>query len=165
MKIRIAKYQDLEAIVNIYNQAIASGLKTADITPFTVEERKDWFQRHNPEKYPILVAEKDGMIIGYATISAYRPGREALRYTAEVSFYIDFNHHRKGIASGLMQTAIDMCPKLQIKTLFAILIETNIGSIKLLEKFGFERWGHLPKVAEFDGTEVGQFYYGLKIEG
>jgi phosphinothricin acetyltransferase len=164
MNIRIAKLEDLEVIVEIYNQAISAGEKTADITPVTTDDRKKWFEDHTPNKYPILVAEKGESIVGYLTISAYRPGRMALRYTAEVSYFIHFEHHHQGIASRLLQYAIDMCPSLQIKTLFAIVIDSNHGSISLLEKYGFEKWGHMPRVAEFGGNKVGHLYYGLRIE-
>ena len=164
MNIRTATFEDLEAIVEIYNQAIAAGQKTADTTPVTTEDREKWFDGHTPDKYPILVAEDGNIIVGYLTISAYRPGRMALRYTAEVSYFVHFEHHRQGIASNLLQYAIDLCPSLRIKNLFAILIDSNQGSIGILEKYGFEKWGHMPRVAEFDGIEVGHLYYGLRIE-
>ena len=88
----------------------------------------------------------------------------ALRYTAEVSYFVHFEHHRQGIASKLLKHAIGMCPSLKIKNLFAILIDSNQGSIRFLEKYGFEKWGHMPRVAEYDGIEVGHLYYGLRIE-
>jgi phosphinothricin acetyltransferase len=162
MNIRIAELKDLKAIVEIYNQAIAAGEKTADITPVTLDGRKNWFRDHDPDKYPILVAEEES-VVGYLTISAYRPGRMALRHTAEVSFFVHFDHHRKGIASRLLQYAIDMCPSLQIKTLFAILVDSNQNSIRLLEKYGFNKWGYMPRVVEFEGIEYGHLYYGLRI--
>ena len=164
MNIRIAKFEDLEAIVEIYNQAITAGRKTTDITPVSINDRKIWFQAHHPDKYPILVAEKDNIIVGYLSISPYRPGRMALRHTAEVSYYVRFEHHRQGTASNLLKYAINMCPSLRIKTLFAILIDTNQASIRLMEKYGFEKWGHMPRVAEFDGVEAGHLYYGLRID-
>ena len=160
----MAELEDLEVIVEIYNQAIVAGQKTADTEPFTPEERIKWFEVHSPDKYPILVAEKDDVIVGYVSISAYRPGRMALRHTAEVSYYIHFDYHHQGIASNLLQYAIDMCPALQIKNLFAILFYSNQGSIKLLEKFGFEKWGYLPRVIDLDGIEYGHAYYGLRIK-
>ena len=163
MNIRIAKVEDLEATVAIYNQAIAAGQKTADTTPVTTEDRIKWFEDHAPDQYPILVAETGDVIVGYLTISAYRPGRKALRHTAEVSYYVHFDHHRQGVASNLLQYAIGMCPSLQIRTLFAILMDSNQDSVNLLEKYGFEQWGHMPRVAEFDGIEVGHLYYGLRI--
>ena len=57
-----------------------------------------------------------------------------------------------------------MCPSLNIKALIAILIENNKGSINLLKNHGFEKWGHMPKIAEFNGIEIGHLYYGLRIK-
>ena len=164
MDIRIAEVKDLEVMVEIYNQAIVAGKNTADTTPFLTHERKEWFERHTPDHYPIFVAEDSEKVVGYLTIGPYRSGRNALRYTGEVSFFVHFKHHRQGIASNLLKYAIDMCPMLEIKTLFAILLDVNEGSVEILKKFGFEEWGHLPKVADLDGVEMGHLYYGLRID-
>lgn len=163
MTIRLAEKRDLEALVEIYNQAIVTGEKTADTSPYSVDDRLGWFNGHSPAKHPILVAVNDETVQGYLTISAHRPGRQALRHTAEVSFYIHFDYHRQGVASKLLNHAIKVCPELKVKTLFAILLETNLASIGLLQKFGFEKWGYLPRVAEINGIETGQFYYGRRV--
>jgi phosphinothricin acetyltransferase len=165
MNIRTAEWKDLEAIVSIYNQAVDDGQKTADITPVTVASRKKWFETHNPHTYPILIAEYNDKIIGYLTVSTYRPGRMAVRHTAEVSYFVHFDYHHREVASNLLERAIRLCPSLHIKTLFAIIIDSNEYSIKLLENYGFKKWGHLPRVAEFNGVEVGHLYYGLRIDG
>jgi L-amino acid N-acyltransferase YncA len=164
MTIRFAKQEDLHQIVAIYNQAISAGQRTGDTEPVSPESRTQWFESHSAEKYPIIVKQKDASVIAYLTFSAHRPGRAALRHTAEVSFYVDFDHHRKGVASALLNYAIDLCPSLEIKTLFAVLMETNTASIECFKSFGFELWGHLPQVADYDGIEVGQLYYGRRIE-
>lgn len=163
MIIRKAIYEDLKDLVIIYNQAIAIGQQTADTEQLTLKDREGWFESHKDIKYPLYVIEDNNTVAGYLTITPYRPGRFALRYTAEVSYYIHNDYQRKGLGSKLLKHAIAMCPRLEIKTLFAILMETNNGSIKLLEKHGFKQWGHLPKIADFEGIEIGQFYYGLRI--
>ncbi len=162
IQIRIAKIIDLKAIVDIYNQAISVGEKTADVTPLKYEDRIKWFEEHG-EKYPIYVAELNNIIVGWVSISAYRPGRMALSKTAEISYYIHFDYHRLGIGTELMQYAIKKCPSLGITSLIAILLDVNKGSIYILEKFGFSRWGHLPEIADFNGVSVGQYIYGLHI--
>ena len=163
MLIRIAELDDLTEIVEIYNQAIRAGQRTADTEPFSIEDRLAWFHAHTPNKYPLLIATQNKKIVGYLTISAYREGRLAFSATAEVSYYIHFEHHRQGIASQLMQQAIELCPSLKINNLIAMLLGSNNGSIKLLEKFGFTQWGVMPKIAEFDKSSVDHLYYGRAI--
>jgi L-amino acid N-acyltransferase YncA len=161
--VRLAVLSDLPPIVDIYNQAIAARNATADTVPFTVEQRLEWFQAHTPEAFPVYVYEEAGQILGWLSVSSYR-GRLALARTAEVSYYVDYGQHGRGIGSALMRCALADAPRLSKMVYIAILLERNTGSIHLLEKFGFEQWGYLPEVAEFDGRLCGQFYYGKKLQ-
>jgi L-amino acid N-acyltransferase YncA len=164
MPIRIAKHNDLNEIVEIYNHAILQKNATADITPITTKDRKLWFEEHKPDEYPIWVfCDDKDTILGWCSLSPYRKGRMALRHTAEISYYIHKDHRKQSIASKLVQHSIDNCKELKIKSIFGILLDINIPSIKILEKFGFEKWAHLPNIAEIDGKECGHIYYGKRI--
>jgi len=163
MIIRLAQQDDLPALVEIYNQAISTKQSTGDLQPVTVDDRVAWFRAHPPEKYPIFAAEMDGQVAGWCSLSAYRQGRGAFRHTAEISYYISFAHHRRGIGSALVEHALSACPALQIRHVFAIVLENNQASLRLLKKMGFEKWGYLPQVADFDGKEVGHLYYGRHV--
>lgn len=163
MMIRIAQIDDLTGIVEIYNQAILSKQSTGDTQLLHVRDRMTWFEEHQAEKHPIFVSEVDGQVVGWCSLSAYRPGRAAFRFTAEISYYIDFAHHRQGIGMALIKHALAACPALQIKHLVAIVLEVNQASLRLLEKIGFEQWGYLPGVADFDGRDVGHLYYGRHV--
>jgi L-amino acid N-acyltransferase YncA len=160
--IRSAKLSDLPRIDEIYNQAIALQA-TAHLEPLGKKERLDWLAQHEPEKYPVFVAETDGKIAGWLSISPYRPGRMALRFTAEISYYVHEEYCRKGIGTKLMEFALAQAPDLNIKQMFAIVMEHNMASIMLLKKFGFQQWGFLPDVADYEGKKYGQFYYGRSI--
>jgi L-amino acid N-acyltransferase YncA len=162
-EIRFAVDRDLPALTEIYNQAIALQSATADITPVTSDERKAWLASHGVDTYPVFVADDQGTVTGYCSLSAYRPGRMALRHTAEISYYVHEGHRDRGVGSALIEHAIRQCPALDIKTLFAILLDVNADSVRILEKFGFERWGHMPNVADFGGAECGHLYYGRRI--
>jgi len=161
--LRVAELADLSAIVTIYNQAVPTRRSTANITPWTVEGREMWFMEHKPDKYSIFVAEVNSEVIGWCSLSAYRPGRMALRFTAEISYYIDTSYQRQGVGSVLVSHAVESCPALGIKNLIAVLIDRNKSSQKLLEKLGFQQWGYLPRVLDFDGQECGEFYYGKRV--
>ena len=163
MKVQAAEENDLADIVEIYNQAIKAGQNTADTEIFSITDRQEWFDSHNQEEYPLLVAKENNTVLGYLTISPYRYGRKALRHTAEISYYIHFKHHRKGVASQLMQAALEICPALQIKTLVAILIGCNQGSIRLLEKNNFKEWGRMPAIVELKSSKHDHLYYGLHL--
>jgi L-amino acid N-acyltransferase len=130
---------------------------------FSVEERTSWLEEHLLVEYPMYVYEIDNNVIGYLYFSAYRPGRRAMRYTAELSYYIHNDYQRQGIGTKLMEFAIEKSIQLNFRNLISILLEWNVPSIKLLEKFGFKQWGCLPGIADFDGEICSHMYYGLKL--
>ena len=163
MIIRNFATDDLEAIVNIYNHAIDEKFATADTEYVTIDSRKEWFAQHSAETYPIYVAEENNEIVGWCSLSPHRPGRKALRSVAEISYYIHKDHRRKGVANTLITYTIEKAKELGFKNLFTILLDLNKPSIYILEKFGFEKWGHLPDIAEFGGVICGQYIYGRKI--
>lgn len=163
MHIRLAEDKDLEVLVEIYNQAIVTLHCTADMDVFSVDERISWFKEHQLLEYPIYIYEIDNRVVGYLYFTAYRPGRRAMRYTAELSYYIHTDYQKQGIGTKLMEFAIEKSKELNFKNLIAILLERNIPSIKLLERFGFKQWGCLPGIADFNGEVCSHLYYGLKI--
>jgi L-amino acid N-acyltransferase YncA len=159
--IRLATPPDLPSIVAIYNQAIVTGTANAYTEPFTPAERMGWFSAHDPASHPIYIYEANGEVVGWLSVSPYRD-RPAVARTAEISYYVDYAHHRQGIGSALLEHALRDAPRIGKKIYLAILLEWNTGSIRLLEKYGFERWGYLPEVTELNGRLCGQYYYGKK---
>lgn len=161
MNIRIANLSDLPAIVDIYNQAIRSRCATGDMDEFTVDERITWFNEHQADSYPIYVAKLENTVVGFGSISPYRPGRRAMDKVAEVSFFLDYNYHKRGIGSTLISHMIADCPRLGIDSLIAILLGTNDSSIALLKKLGFEEWGRMPQIIHFEDKTCDHLYYGI----
>jgi phosphinothricin acetyltransferase len=76
---------------------------------------------------------------------------------------VDFNHHRIGIASALMEHALEHCLTVNFKTLLAFLYGHNERSIRFLNKFGFEQWGVLPDTAIVDGKTYDHVIYGKHL--
>jgi L-amino acid N-acyltransferase YncA len=161
--IRLAKFEDLEGIVEIFNEAINARFQTAFMEPVTVNDRIGWFNQHTPSEYPLFVYEMDHKIVGWTSISPYRAGRPALRHTVEISYFVHTGQLKKGIGTQLVQHALNASRLLHYRTVLAIIIDKNIASAHLLKKFGFEKWGHLPNVAEFDGVVCSHEYYGKSL--
>ncbi len=165
VEIRIARAADAAAIAEVYNQAVRLRRATADLDPVTPDERRGWLRAHPPERHPVFVAEAAGRVVGWCSLSPYRPGRGALRHTAEVSYYVDERDRGAGVGTRLVKHAVARCPALGIRTLIAVVIDGNAASTALLERLGFARWGVLPGVVDFDGREHAHLYYGRRVEG
>jgi len=161
--IRLAKFEDISRINDIYNQAVSKKFQTADSQHYKLNDRVKWFNAHDANKHPILVHVVQDTVTGWISISKYREGRKTLMNTVEVSYYVHKEYQKQGIGSDLLSQAIEKAKSLGYKTLFAMLLEPNQASIKLLLKFDFQEWGRLPKVAEIDGQEYDHLYYGLRI--
>ncbi len=164
MVIRTAEKADFQEIINIYNHAVDEKFATADTGYVSVESRKEWLSQHSPETYPIFVAEENGEITGWCSLSPYRPGRKALRTVAEISYYVHKFHRRQGVANSLITYTLNAAAELGFKNLISILLDVNKPSIYLLEKFGFVKWGHLPDIVLIDSKVCGQFIYGKKYK-
>ena len=85
-QIRKAELADLEAIRDIYNEAILTTTATFDTEPKSAAERLQWFQSHD-ERHPILVAVVDGKVVGWASLTQWSD-RAAYDDTAETSFCV-----------------------------------------------------------------------------
>jgi L-amino acid N-acyltransferase YncA len=161
---RDATLQDLASIVEIYNSTIPSRIVSADTEPVSVEQRLPWFREHDPSRRPILVAEEEGEVVGWLSLSDFYDGRPAYHMTAEIGIYVREGHRGKGLGGRMLEETIRRAPELGIKTMTAGAFAGNEPSIKLFERFGFARWAHFPRVAELDGTEQDLVVLGLRLE-
>jgi L-amino acid N-acyltransferase YncA len=162
MPIRPAKAEDAAAINHIYNQAVEAKL-TGDTMPISDDARRAWIEQHANSIYPVFIAEENNRIRGWLSFSAYRPGRQAMVHTAEISYYVNHEDHRSGTGTRLVEFAVSTAPQYRFANLLAIILDHNTASIRLLEKCGFHRWGLLPDIAVFDGVKRSHVYYGINI--
>jgi phosphinothricin acetyltransferase len=159
-----ASWEDLPAIVDIYNSTIALRRATADLEPITVESRLAWFDQHRPDRRPLWAAKRDGRLLAWASLSDFY-GRPAYSATAELSVYVAEDCRGTGVGSLLVRHALAASPDLGVRTLLGFVFGHNEPSLALLRKFGFKPWGYYPRVAELDGVERDLAVLGLRIDG
>ncbi len=152
MTIRGATEAELPTILAIYNASIPGHTATADTEPVSVASRLGWFHAHNLDKRPLWIALEHDQIAGWLSCQSFY-GRPAYDATAELSVYIAPTWQRQGIASALLANVIEAAPRLGLKTLLGFIFAHNVASLRLFEKFGFQTWGFLPRVAVLDGEE------------
>jgi phosphinothricin acetyltransferase len=144
LTIRRAALPDLSAITEIYNAAILKTVATFDTELKTDVEQKSWFGGHGP-KYPIIVAEQDGIIVGWASLSQWAD-RCGYADTAEASLYVREEHQGQGIGRKLMDSMIQEGRKAGLHTVIARIVEGNDVSIHLADSAGFKHIGIMKEV-------------------
>ncbi|HVB04587.1 MAG TPA: GNAT family N-acetyltransferase [Chitinophagaceae bacterium] len=160
---RLAGMNDLPAIVEIYNSTIAGKMSTADTEPQSVQSRQEWFREHDPAKRPLWVLEGASGMIGWISLQSFY-GRPAYDQTAEISIYIGEKYRGKGMGSKSLEYAISQGNTLGIRSLVGFIFAHNMASIRLFEKFGFDRWGFLPRIAILDGEEKSLLILGKRLK-
>ena len=162
MTIRHARYEDLPAIVEIYNASIPGRLATADTEPVTVQSREEWFRGFDPAKRPLWVWEDAGRVGGWLGLRSFY-GRPAYHRTVESAVYVAPWAQRRGVARTLLRHALTAAPSLGIANVMAFVFDHNAPSIKLFVAEGFGRWGGLPQVCEMDGREYDVTILGIRL--
>lgn len=142
--IRKATLDDLAAITGIYNEAVLRTEATFDFEPKTVEQRKPWFNDHD-SRHPILVAEQDGLVAGWASLSKWSD-RRGYSDTTEVSLYVEKENQRRGLGRQLLEAIIEEGRKVGLHTVIAQIAESNQPSLVLFRSEEFEQVGVLKEV-------------------
>ena len=151
MTIRHAVEEDLPQIVDIFNATVPTRTATAVLEPVSVEERREWFHEHSPDRHPLWVSEMDETIAGWLSLHSFLT-RCAYRGTVEVSVYVADRFRRRGVARSLLEHGIAAAPAIGITAMTGLIMGHNTASLELFERLGFERWGVLPRVARLDGV-------------
>ncbi len=163
--IRLAAEADLPAVVAIYNESIPGGWSTADLVPWQLDAaRLAWFGEFTPHRRPLWVAlAPGGEVAGWASLKSFYGGRPAYDATAEVSFYVGGDYQKRGLGRRLLGHVVAECPRLGVTTLLAMHFDHNDATRRLCAHFGFERFGHLPEIAEISGARRGLVIAGLRV--
>ena len=144
MKIRAAKLDDLQDITEIYNYAINKTVATFDTKQKSIDEQREWFEKHG-SKNPIIVAEDDEGVVGWAALTQYSTKR-AYSDTAEISLYVKEEYQGKGVGKKLIKAIVDEGEKSGLHALIARITEGNKTSIYLHKSVGFTHVGVLKEV-------------------
>lgn len=159
---KYAQPKDLERIVKTYNSTVASRLVTADLEEVSIESKQDWFDSHSPDKRPLWLVFMNGEYAGWMSFNSFY-GRPAYNGAVEVSIYLEEKSRGKGLGKACLQKAIAEAPGLQIHSLMGFIFGHNIPSLNLFYAYGFEKWAHLPGLANMDGILRDLFILGKKV--
>jgi L-amino acid N-acyltransferase len=145
LDIRDAEEADLYAILAIYNHAIETTTAVFSYAPHTMEMRREWFADKIAKGYPVMVAQADGVVVGFATYGPFRAW-PAYRYTVEHSVYVAETARRQGIARRLMEALLERARAQDYHVVIGGIVAENTASLALHEGLGFEKVAHFKQV-------------------
>jgi phosphinothricin acetyltransferase len=145
MMIRPLQHADIEAVTEIYNEILTHSTAIFRDTPATPQERAEWWKAQCAKGYPVMVAETEGRVLGFASFGDFRswPG---YRFTVEATIHLCPDARRRGIGTVLLKELISHARRLGKHMLIAGVDADNTASLGFLAKMGFEETAHMREV-------------------
>lgn len=151
--VRDAVDGDLPAITHLFNVLIPTTATAWRDHLADEDEMATWWAAQATARHPVLVAEVDGEVVGYATWTGFRGGDRfpGYRRTAELTVHVDGDQHGRGVGRRLMDALMARAAADGIHVLVAAVDAENAGSIAFHERLGFVEVGRMPEVGrKFD---------------
>ena len=152
LSIRAAEKKDCFAICEIYNFYIQNSVVTFDEQNMEISQWEEKLTYLNKQKLPFIVAESDnGELLGFAYVAPWRQ-KSAYRTTVEDSIYLRAAATGKRVGTKLLEELLKLSKQVGVKEVVAVISDSGAeSSVRLHERFGFKKQGHLAKVGfKFD---------------
>jgi phosphinothricin acetyltransferase len=151
--VRPGEPEDLAALTALYNHYVTTSHVTFDVTPFTRDERREWFSHYaDTGPHRLLVAEDQGRLLGYATSGPFRP-KPGYRTTVETTVYVAEDAGGRGVGSALYERLFEALAGEDLHRAYAGVAVPNLPSRALHLRFGFTSIGVFREV----GTKFGRY--------
>jgi L-amino acid N-acyltransferase YncA len=148
LTIRLATQYDAATIADIYNQGIVDRGATFETATRTVDDLAA--RLRDQGRFPILVAEENESVIGWAGLSAYR-ARACYSGIAEFSIYLDRAARGRGVGRQLLDALIRTAGEHGYWKLVSRIFPFNAASRALCRACGFREVGVYEKHGRLDG--------------
>ncbi len=146
--VRAATDGDVGRITDIFNQAIPAGDAEWTERLHDEAERAAWLHDRVTGGRPVLVAERDGVVIGVASYGDFRDStlREGFRFVCEHSVYVDEAARGSGAADALMDELESIARANGIRQMVATIDAFNDRSVAFHARRGFVEVGRMPDI-------------------
>jgi L-amino acid N-acyltransferase YncA len=144
---RRATQADAGAIARIYNEGIEDRIATFETRPRTAEEIAGWFDG----VHPIVVAEQEGQVVGFASTSSYQP-RECYAKIAHFSVYVARDYRDRGVGRRALEALIEESRKAGLHKLLSRIFPENVASLAACRAAGFREVGVYKEHGQLEGV-------------
>jgi L-amino acid N-acyltransferase YncA len=156
--------QHAQAILDIFNEAIANSTALYDYKPRAPASMASWFNAKDTGNFPVIgIEDAAGSLLGFCSYGSFRAW-PAYKYAVEHSVYVHKDHRGKGLGMQLMRLLIEEASKRDVHAMIGGIDVDNGGSIALHERLGFKRVGTLPQVGFKFGRWLDLAFYQLILK-
>ena len=136
---------DLEGILAIFNDVIATSTSVFSEDPVSLENRQAWFADRRARGFPVLVVRDGGGVAGFGSFGDFRawPG---YRFTVEHTVHVRADRRGHGIGTALIEALVERARARGVHTMIAGVDSQNEGSWRLHERLGFVECARIPQV-------------------
>ncbi len=163
LSIRDATPADAAAILPIHNHAVRETTAIWNEGESDLAGREAWLAARAAAGFPVLVAEIDGTVAGYASFGEFRAW-DGYRFTVEHSVYVDPSRHRSGVGRALLEALVERARAMGKHAMIAGIEASNEGSIALHRSLGFVEVGRLPQVGAKFGRWLDLVFLQLTLD-
>jgi len=143
-EIRAATSADAAAVATIYNWYIANTVITFEVEPVAAAEMAQRIEAALVA-HEWLVLARGGELLGYAYAGRFH-ARAAYRHTAESTIYLRHGLEGQGFGTTLYSELLRRSFARGYRQLIGGIALPNEASVRLHEKLGFAKAGHLTRV-------------------
>ena len=162
-RIRAASPADADAICRIYNQGIRDRVATLETEERTPEERAQWLEARGP-RHPVLVAEADGLVVGWASLNVFN-ARRAYDHVADLSLYVEREWRGRGVGRRLLEALVARAIELAYHKLVLAAFPWNAAGMRAYRRAGFREVGIYQEQGRLDGRWVDTIVMEKILEG
>lgn len=142
--IREASLRDLAAINDIFNHYVLNSTATFHEQPLSTEDRLAWWRQHE-ERFPVLVAEAEDQVLGWAALTPYN-GRCGYRFTVEDTIYLRPGACGTGLGRRLLTELLERGRAAGFHSVVAAIAADSAPSLRLHKALGFREVGRLREI-------------------
>lgn len=139
MRIRDVDADDAAAISALYNATVSTTTVAWTEEQESLATRQEWMHKQLAAGHPVLVAETDHRVIGFASYGEFRNATKwpGYRFTVEHTIHIDASHQGAGVGGALLEALVERATAAGLHVMIGAIDGENDGSIRFHERHGF----------------------------
>jgi len=145
LRIDDAKAEDFEQVLAIYNEVIRNTTAVYSEQEYDEPQGRAWFDAKLSSGFPCIVARDEKGVAGFASFGAFRAW-PCYRHSVEHSVHVRSERRSSGFGRALVLELKSRAAARGVHVMIAGIDADNVASMRMHERLGFTRVGHLHEV-------------------